>query len=369
MAVVGAGVVGLCCAWLLQRKGHRVLLIDPSLAAPGLTQKHALAGGSQRSGSGAALGVLMAQVFHRSRGRAWNLRQQSLALWHSWLQELAERGQPVPRRQGLLWLAAEPEEWQRQQALVAERQQLGLALELWDRERLSTLQPALPAGAIGALHSPLDGQIDPPAAMAALLADGCNSGLATAGQRVGAIERDGPGRWRLLLEGGEVVAGLAHVVLAAGLASPALLQSLGSSPAMEPVLGQALALRRSAPGPWTWPGVAVWRGLNLVPRPDLGAEATFWLGATLEAGSRADPDQQARLRHWGDAGLDWLEQASVVEAWQGCRARPVGRPAPLHEQLQPGLWLVSGHYRNGVLLAPASAAWVLEQIEQTTPRP
>jgi len=32
--------------------------------------------------------------------------------------------------------------------------------------------------------------------------------------------------------------------------------------------------------------------------------------------------------------------------------------------LEPGLLLTSGHYRNGVLLAPATAAWVLEQLEQ-----
>jgi glycine/D-amino acid oxidase-like deaminating enzyme len=52
----------------------------------------------------------------------------------------------------------------------------------------------------------------------------------------------------------------------------------------------------------------------------------------------------------------------VVNHWQGLRARPLGRPAPLLEQLEPGLLLASGHYRNGVLLAPASAAWVAEHI-------
>lgn len=364
MAVLGAGIVGLCCAWLLQRRGHRVLLIDPALDSPCEGPPRA-----RRSGSGAALGVLMAQVFHRSRGRAWNLRQQSLGLWQSWRQELGERGHPLPWRQGLLWLAADSGEWQRQQELVSERRQLGLALELWDRGRLATLQPALPAAALGALHSPRDGQIDPATAMAALLADARASGLATAGRRACAIERDGPGRWRLLLEDGEVVAGLAQVVVAAGLASPELLRPLGLSIGMEPVLGQALALRRPDPGPWTWPGVAVWRGLNLVPRPGRVGAGQFWLGASLEPGNRADPDQLARLRHWGEAGLDWLERATVVEAWQGCRARPVGRPAPLHEQLEPGLLLVSGHYRNGVLLAPASATWVLERIEQERPGP
>jgi glycine/D-amino acid oxidase-like deaminating enzyme len=53
----------------------------------------------------------------------------------------------------------------------------------------------------------------------------------------------------------------------------------------------------------------------------------------------------------------------VVRQWQGLRPRPLGRPAPLLECLAPGLLLAGGHYRNGVLLAPASAEWVVEQIE------
>ena len=48
--------------------------------------------------------------------------------------------------------------------------------------------------------------------------------------------------------------------------------------------------------------------------------------------------------------------------WHGLRARPSGRPAPLLEVLEPGLILATGHYRNGVLLAPATAEWVSEQI-------
>jgi glycine/D-amino acid oxidase-like deaminating enzyme len=54
----------------------------------------------------------------------------------------------------------------------------------------------------------------------------------------------------------------------------------------------------------------------------------------------------------------------VLRHWQGLRARPDNRPAPLIEALEPGLLLTSGHYRNGVLLAPASAAWVAEQVAQ-----
>jgi glycine/D-amino acid oxidase-like deaminating enzyme len=45
----------------------------------------------------------------------------------------------------------------------------------------------------------------------------------------------------------------------------------------------------------------------------------------------------------------------------------VGRPAPLLESLAPGLLLAGGHYRNGVLLAPATAEWVVQQLERPEP--
>ena len=45
------------------------------------------------------------------------------------------------------------------------------------------------------------------------------------------------------------------------------------------------------------------------------------------------------------------------------RAKPINEPAPLLKQLEPGLLINTGHYRNGVLLAPACAEWVGIKIE------
>ncbi|MFQ6539533.1 MULTISPECIES: NAD(P)/FAD-dependent oxidoreductase [Aphanothece] len=352
VVVVGAGIVGLCCAWLLQRQGHPVALVDPALEGPP----------SEGSGSVAALGVLMAQVFHRGSGRAWRLRQRSLQLWQDWLGELQARGHPVSRREGLLLLATDPQERERQERLVAERQARGFPLAFWSRERLATLQPAVPAAALGALHSPHDGQLDPRAAMAALLADARDRGLVTHATKAAAISRGPAGQW--IVHGGAAERfNAAWLVLSAGVASAGLLEALGHRLPMEPVLGQALELELSAPPGWTWPGVVVWRGQNVVPRPDLAGGRRLWLGATLEPGDRADPSRLAELRGWAGAELSWLQDATVRGQWQGARCHPVGRPAPLLEELEPGLLLASGHYRNGVLLAPASAQWVLEQVE------
>ena len=153
-----------------------------------------------------------------------------------------------------------------------------------------------------------------------------------------------------------------------GVASAGLLEPLDHFLPLEPVLGQALELELPPGTHWgpspAWPGAVVWQGLNLVPRPPSQAKSErLWLGATLEPGCRADPDALAALRELGGAAPTWLRQAKLVRHWQGHRPHPIGRPAPLLEQLEPGLVLASGHYRNGLLMAPATAEWVAQQLE------
>jgi D-amino-acid oxidase len=345
--------VGVATAWLLLNRGHGVRLIDPGGT------------GAQTAGAGtsAALGVLMAQVYRRNSGRGWRLRQRSLQLWQDWSYQLAERGSPLPLRPGLLQLAADPKELELQQRLVLERNAKGFPLRQLSPEELAQLQPQLPDGALGGLFSPLDGQLDPIVTRQRLLHDALSRGLELVSDRAEAIgASSGADRWRLHLASGTHL-DTPWLLVCAGLASAALLEPLGHPRPLAPVLGQALELQLPAGcDAQPWPGSLVWQGINLVPRPG----GRLWLGATLEpdlaAGVPGDPAALETLRQLHGHAPDWLRAATPLRHWQGLRARPVGRPAPLLEQLEPGLLLLSGHYRNGVLLAPASAEWAAEQI-------
>jgi len=363
--VAGAGVIGVLAAWRLALAGHAVTLVDPALA-PSREGPDPAATPTRLSGSQAALGVLMARVFHRSSGRAWRLRQRSHALWTEWLAELEQRGHRLPRRHGLLLLAATPEDLERQAQIAADRSRLGIPTERLGPEELAALHPALPGAPLGGLLSPEDGQIDPGPLLEALLQEARAAGAATVADAAVAVERNpgaSPGRrWRLSLYCGRQLEA-DWLVLSLGLSTTDLLASLCHPLPLEPVLGQALELELPADPGWSWPGVVVWRGLNLVPRPDLAANGRrLWLGATLEPGAAASPQALSELRALGGEAPPWLQEASVLRSWQGLRVRPVGQPAPVLSEPEPGLLVASGHYRNGVLLAPATAEWLVERV-------
>lgn len=369
-------MVGMATAWWLVQRGHRVTLLDPALErsgpeteASGLAAPEAASCGEHASGqlqalsgSEAALGLLMADVFHRASGRAWRLRQRSRELWGQWRQLLAERGLPLGWRAGLLLLAEDEVQWQRHRSLVAERLAQAIPLELWSAERLAALQPALPAGCCGGLYSPRDGQLDPAVALRQLRIDGQRQGLELLAASAQRLEREA-GHWCVHLDSGKRCSA-AGIVLAAGLNLAALWpEAAAASPAprLAAVLGQALELQLAAgdPDPESWPGSLAWCGINLVPRPG----RRLWLGATLEPGQRADPVALERLRSLNGQAPAWLQRAEPVRHWQGLRGRPEGQPAPLLLQPAEGLVVAGGTYRNGVLLAPVLAEMVVECLE------
>ncbi|WP_415399267.1 NAD(P)/FAD-dependent oxidoreductase [Synechococcus sp. W4D4] len=340
-------MVGLSVAWELQRIGHQVTLFDP----------HLRQAQSEDAGSSAALGLLMARLFRRSSGRGWRLRQQSHTLWRQWRDELQQRGHVLPFRAGLLQLATTAAEQEAQVQLASQREDL----RLLQPTELEQLRPLVPQPCLGGLLSPGDGQLDPIPAMQALLEDGERLGLTIEASAVSALERSSTGQWRVR-NTLDSPGSFDWVVLSAGLSSSVLLEPLGHERPQHPVLGQALELQLAETdhGEGNWPGSLSWSGINLVPRPG----GRLWLGATVEIDHlQGQPQELRALRELGGHAPPWLQRATVLRQWQGLRARPLGRPAPLLEQLEPGLLLASGHYRNGVLLAPATAAWAAEQIE------
>ena len=165
---------------------------------------------------------------------------------------------------------------------------------------------------------------------------------------------------RLLREGGHV-AGVdteggeryaPAVVVCAGAWSARLLQGLGVTPEITPVRGQMLMFR-AAPG--TVRRIVLDGNRYVIPRRD----GRVLVGSTMEeVGFDASITAAARdeLCERALSLIPALAKASIERHWSGLRpSSPAGIPyiGP-HPQVE-GLYLNAGHFRNGVVTAPASA--------------
>ncbi len=353
IAVLGGGAIGLACAWRARQLGHSVLLVERDRVGSGA--------------SGVAAGMLAPVCeaeFGGAAAAALEMSLSSASMWPGFAEELsADSGVEVGlRRSGTLMLAADTDEARELERQSALRDSLGLHTVRLRGSQARELEPALAPGIRLALHAPEDHSVDPRRVLAALRRACEHAGvrlLEDAG--AAAVEIDGDGGLRgLRLRDGSLV-GAQTVVLAAGAWSGAVAGLPPSAlPPVRPVKGQILRLRDPR-GPGLLDKVLRYEGGYLVPRGD----GRYVLGATVEEqGFDASPTAggvyELLRQAWeivpGIAELQ-IEEISVS-------FRP-GSPdnVPLIGPAEPtGLIWATGHYRNGILLAPLTAELVAQAL-------
>ncbi|MGH9070737.1 MAG: FAD-dependent oxidoreductase, partial [Acidimicrobiales bacterium] len=242
---------------------------------------------------------------------------------------------------------------------------LGLPSELVGPSDCRRLEPLLAPGISGGLLAPGDHQVDNRLLIEALGAACQRSGVRLVAARVEQLSRRGARAVGVQLGDGTTLAG-GQVLLAAGCWSGQI-GGLAphASPPVRPVKGVILRLN----GPATAPvlsrnlkGLVKGSSVYLVPRLD----GTVVLGATVEeqgfdtrvkVGSVADLLEDAR------AVLRAVDDLELVETHAGLRpgspdnAPMLGRPSGVE-----GLVIATGHYRNGILLAPVTADSIAEVL-------
>lgn len=379
VAIIGCGVVGAAIAYELSR--------IPNLSITVLDRQP-----PAQASTGAALGVLMGIISQKFRGNAWELRQRSIRRYESLIPELESlTGHRIPFNQkGILRLCLAGEDLSKWQELVATRRSQGWQLELWDIAQLKEICPQVQHNQlVGAVYSPQDRQVDPISLTLALVTAAQKNGvnfkfntlvenLELAVPQSSSLENFstktlGASSYachRLQTTDGPLV--VDWVVIAAGLGSTSLTTEVGQPIDIRPVLGQALQLRLQQPlGNPDFQPVITGDDIHIVPLD----QQHCWVGATVEFAADGDstktnlPPQAnsvllQEVLQGAIAFCPALTTATIVKTWTGLRPRPYGRPAPIIGPL-PGynnVLLATGHYRNGVLLAPATAHAVCEAI-------
>jgi glycine/D-amino acid oxidase-like deaminating enzyme len=348
VVVIGCGIVGAAIAYELSLVPHlTITVLDRSPPAQAAT--------------GAALGVLMGIISQKVKGRAWNLRQTSIRRYATLIPELeALTGQKIPwNPQGILRLCLDGEDLSKWEPLIETRRAQGWRLEKWDGAQLKAACPYLsPLGVTGAIYSAQDLQIDPTALTLALVAAAQKNGVTFRFDTTVESLKDTPLCRQVKTQKGNIAAD--WVVVSAGLGSTALTRTADQPVEILPVLGQALRLKISQPIPQFHPAING-DDIHIVP---LG-QGEYWVGATVEFPNAAgevvaEEGLLERVLAGAIALYPVLADGTILRTWTGLRPRPHNRPAPIIEPMSGyrNVFLATGHYRNGVLLAPATALLV-----------
>ncbi len=348
--IVGGGVIGLAVAYELLLRDRNVLVLEGNRPASGAT---GAAGGMLAPISEADLEEPELIEFGRD----------SLGRYRSFVSGLERRGEIscAYRTEGTVWAAFHRDdvgELEHLERTVIDR---GLECQSLSAEEVRDLEPHLSPRVMGGLLVSGDHQVDPRRLSRCLeLAVRALGGKIVSGMRVEAVETSSGRLSRVRGRGRdgrsfEIAADV--VVMATGAWTVEGIELPCETPPLRPIKGQLVRLR----GPQLLEHVVRTPDVYLIPR----ADGELLVGGTMEEmGFDLSPTGGALmdlLRHGWEA-LPGIYELELAEISVGLRSAVADNLPIIGASEIDGLFFACGHYRNGILLAPATAHYLAEAI-------
>lgn len=337
--IVGAGVQGCSLAYQLSKRGRRVMVIE----------KDSIAAGASK----AAAGMLGAQSEWEGSDLFQEFALESRELFEEMVPEVeALSGMDVSYvNNGMLkpvWEKAGEDKYRR----AAGR---GYGAEWLSAHEALRREPALSKNIRGAWSIPKDGQ---------LRAYEWTIALAEAARACGTIIRENTSVDRFLEADGRIcgvktkegMIEAKEVVFTGGSAGVELLDEKDFT--LYPVKGECLSVRM--------PHENLRHTLHtpevyIVPKRD----GEIFIGATEKPGDSSTGVSVASMQELMKAAVHLvpgLKHASIERFWSGIRPQ-TGDGLPYMGQTSRRLWVMTGHYRNGILLSALSGQWMAARID------
>jgi glycine oxidase len=329
--VVGGGAIGLSAAWRLAQRGLSVAVLDRG--EPGC--------GATRVSAGLLSPVTEAEFGDEPMLEA---RLAAAAAWPRFAEELAGASgvDCGYRRNGALYVALDRDELEEVRRHHDFRQELGLKADWLLPSECRDLEPALSTACAGGSYTTDDGEVDPRALIAALVAALGRAGVPIMRAEVTGLDD--------ALEHGRTV------VAATGAWADWLPEE--ARPPVRPVKGQIVRLRGPADD------LVLERTIRtpevyIVPR----RSGEIVVGATVEErgfDTTVTAGAVHELLHAAYRAVPELAELEFAEASAGLRP---GTPnnMPIVER-NGAVVYATGHYRNGILLTPTTAERVAELV-------
>lgn len=336
ITIVGCGVIGASIAYELSKE-LQAKALDINVIE--VTSQPAM------GATGASLGVLMSACSAKAKGDLVKLRLASLSKYDRLICELTAQTQHdlLYNRHGILSLYRSPDAEMKARSLIEIRQEQGFELQWLGKDQIAEQFPQWLTD--GGLLSPCDRGLHPRKFTQALVDAATQNGVKF--------------QWNTSVKKLEELSS-DRLVITAGLGSNALIAPLlrdQTQDLLQPVGGQALRVKVPNLNLKTIVHAENEDGsdINIVPLGD----DQYWLGATVEFEYELLPREEniALLLAQAIAWCPAFANAEVLETWSGERPRPQGTRAPILGFVpnHPQMLIATGHYRNGVMMAPVTA--------------
>ena len=346
--IIGGGVIGLSIARALALRGVRdVCLVER--------------GNLGAEASWAAAGMLLPQVEADGQDEFFNLACQSRDLYPAFAAALHEETAIDVELDttGTLYLALTEHDHEEIERRYEWQTRAGLSVEILSIEEVRDLEPCISESTLGALRFPKDIQVENRRLLSALANSVKKHGVDIATQTtVDSLSIEGNRVHGVQTSRGKISCSI--VVIAAGTWSSFIKTSPYSPiPKIEPVRGQMVCLE--AKPQLTRHVIYSPRGY-IVPRQD----GRLLAGSTSEKAGFAKCVTAGGIAAILRNALEIspaISNLPVVDTWAGLRPRaPDGLPVlgPCGEI--DGLFCATGHYRNGILLAPLTGELISKAI-------
>jgi glycine oxidase len=348
VAVIGGGVIGASIAFELAGANLRVVVLDRQ--EPG------------QGASWAAAGMLSPAPDSPRDIPLVPLAKESFSLYPEFVagvEEVSGKQTGYAREGALAIFFGTLAETQLNDS-VSYHRELGLATESISTDTARGWEKLISPDAQAAAWLPAEGTVDPRALTSAVLAAAKNRGVEIWPNRQVKgllVERD---KCRGVTAEEERISA-ERVIVAAGYSSNEIANGsdvLARYAPTRPVRGQMVALR---PRGAVLGRVVRSKSGYLVPRKD----GRIIAGSTIEEAGSEKRVTPAGMRKILDGAMELvpdLAQAEVLEMWSGLRpGTPDDLPIIGPTEID-GLLIATGHYRNGILLAPVTARLISDLI-------
>lgn len=361
IVIIGAGIIGATIAYELSLlNGIEIILVDEKFPASSSTK--------------GALGVLRGVANYKTRGKGWDLCKTSLKRYKTLIPELEKLTQiPIQvNSNGILLLHYVDNYLEKWGDLIEIRNSSSYFLEVWEKSTLFQKCPQIKDERItGAIYSPQDFQVNPIQMTRTLVLGASLNGVHclfnTKIQKISpSFDQKFSHDLTCYTKTSKRILKADYIVISAGLGSNELVNKLQTIVKIKPVIGQGMQIDLNAPLENTnFIPVIAGKGINIIPvNPQ-----RYWVGSTIEF-PRSNGEMLAQSKFLEQIKRELFsicpgfKNGNITKIWTGKRPRPDGGIAPIIEKIphHSNILLATGHYRNGILLAPATALNIKNKI-------